>query len=61
MEVVHVHDITSCVQGYHIYKEMWTAVIGERFSCMRKLANTRNRYAVALLKNGTIVENEGSQ
>ena len=32
-------DLNSCIQGYHVYKDMWTAAIGEEVSCECKLGN----------------------
>ena len=29
----------SCVNGYHIYKNVWDAVIGEELQCERELDN----------------------
>ena len=48
-------DIPCCVQGYHVYKEIWTAVIGETLSCTREPDNANDRYAVAVLKDGMII------
>ena len=31
-EIEVERDIPSCVRGYHVYKEIWTAVIGETLS-----------------------------
>ena len=45
----------SCVRGYHIYKNVWVAVIGEELQCERELANEHHRYAVAVRKDGTII------
>ena len=28
-----------CIRGYHIYKEVWAAVIGEDLPCERELGN----------------------
>ena len=47
--------ISSCVRGYHIYKEKWTAVIGEVLCCARETGNVLDRYAVGVLKGGDIV------
>ena len=45
----------SCVHGYHIYKNVWDAVIGEELQCERELDNESYRYAVAVKKDGTII------
>ena len=30
------HTIEAMVRGYHVYKEMWYAAIGEELSCVRE-------------------------
>ena len=45
----------SYVCGYCIYKNVWDAVIGNELQCERELANERDRYVVALRKDGTII------
>ena len=52
---MEVCERNSCVRGYHIYKNVWDAVIGEELQCERELANERDRYAVAARKDGTII------
>ena len=47
-------DIKLC-EGYHIYNEKWTAVIGEILCCARETGNVLDRYAVGVLKDGDIV------
>ena len=42
----------SCVRGYHVYKNIWDAVIGEEIQCERELHNGSDRYAVAVKKDG---------
>ena len=44
-----------CVRGYmyHVYKDFWKAVIDEELEC--KCTNSKDRYAVAVFKNGEIV------
>ena len=44
-----------CIRDYHVYRDTWVAVIGEVLECERELTNTRDRYAVAVTKNGTII------
>ena len=45
----------SCVRGYHIYKDIWDAVIGEELRCEREPDNRSDRYAVAIKKDGIII------
>ena len=49
-----VYEMESCVQGYHVYKDIWPAMIGDLL-CEREPFNVVDRYAVAVLKDDTIV------
>ena len=42
--------LNSCVRGYHVYYETWTAVFGEILCTERELHNVVDRYAVAVTK-----------
>jgi len=46
--------VSCCVHGYHIYKSIQTAVVGEQLNCVREPLNDRERSAVAVVKDGTI-------
>lgn len=48
-------DMPCCVRGYHVYKDIWEAVIGEELVCDREPNNPRDRYAVAVIKHGIII------
>ena len=50
-----LYEIESCMCGYHVYKDIWTAMIGEDLLCERKPFNDVDRYAIAVLKDDTIV------
>ena len=39
-----------CSRGYHVYKEVWEAVVGESLVCKRELENTSDRYTMAVKK-----------
>ena len=45
----------SCVRGYHVYRDIWEAVIGEVLQCERERTNAEDRYAVAVKKDGRII------
>ena len=45
----------NCVRGYHIYKELWAATVGEALVCERKPKNASDLYAVAVKNEGTII------
>ena len=47
--------VESCIRGYHIYKDIWDATIGEELQCARKSDVSNNRYAVAVRKNNAVV------
>ena len=49
-----VYEIQSCMQGYHIYKDIWTAMIGDLL-CEREPFNDVDRYAIAVLKDDNTV------
>ena len=38
-----------------MYKNTWEAAVGETLSCVRESRNARDRYAVAVEKNSTVV------
>ena len=48
-------EVRSCVRGYHVYKDVWAASIGETLVCSREPTNNSDRYAVAVTKNGTVI------
>ncbi len=48
-------SIEAMVRGYHAYKDIWTAVVGEELPCQRERANPRDPFAVAVLKDEAVV------
>ncbi len=48
-------SVEAMVRGYHAYKDIWTAVVGEELPCQQKRANPRDPFAVAVLKDEAIV------
>ena len=54
-EMTEEFEISSSVPGYHVYKHIWTAVIGEELPCSREPTNSSDRYAVGVLKDGAVV------
>ena len=48
------HTIESMVRGYHVYGEIWLAAVGEELSCMSEVKNSRNLFAVAVMKSGVV-------
>ena len=43
------------MRGYHVYKDIWEANVGEELECVRERRNEKDRYAVAVVKNDTII------
>ena len=43
------------MRGYHAYKDNWNPVIGETLGVRREPANTIDKHAVAVVKDGVIV------
>ena len=41
--------LTSCVRGYHVYKDIWNPPVGETVDCEREDRNPEDPYAVALV------------
>ena len=48
-------EVTCRVRGYHVYNDIWAAAIGEELVCVREPTNMADRYAVAVLKQETII------
>ena len=44
-----------CVRGYHVYQTIWLAAIGEQLTCTREPGHPTDRYAVAVIKDSTII------
>ena len=43
--------ISSCVQGYHVYKDRRKPRVGEKLACVRESTNIEDRCAVAVVEN----------
>ncbi len=48
-------SVEAMVRGYHAYKDIWTAAVGEELPCQRERANPRDPFAAAVLKDEAIV------
>ena len=44
-----------CVRGYHVYKNIWDASIGEELVCRREPSNGIGGYEVAVIKDDVVV------
>ncbi len=45
----------SCVRGYHVYKDIGEASVGEELPCQRENGNHADPFAVAIVKSGVTV------
>ena len=52
---MEVCERSSSVRGYHVYKTIWDAAIGEDLVCKREPSNEHDRYTVAIKKDGVII------
>ena len=52
---LEVLEIQSYIRGYHAYKNSWTAVLGETLSLKRETTNPKDKNAVAVQIEETIV------
>ena len=49
-------EFESFITGHHVYKDIWTPVIGEELQCYMEDDNPHDRYAIKLVnKNNAIV------
>lgn len=44
-----------CVHGFYVYCNVWEAAIGEVLDCEREPGNAKDRYAVAVKKDATVI------
>ena len=42
------HRMESCIRGFHICKEVWTPLIGERLGCACEKGNREDPFTVAI-------------
>lgn len=47
--------LESSVRGHHIYKRVWTPVIGQQLQVQAQRGNTHGRHAVSTVHAGVIV------
>ena len=45
----------SVVRGHHVFKRIWTPVVGEVLIVAREASNTEDRFAVAVTKDDMVV------
>ena len=47
--------VEAIVRGYHVYKTIWDADIGEELHCQRETGNPRDPFAVAVIRASVTV------
>ena len=57
MAVVSIVDFSfsSCIRGFHVYKDIWKPKIDEVLQCQRDIANQKDKHAVSVLNRGRVV------
>ena len=45
----------GCVGGFHVYQDVWMAIIVEVLACQRETTNMEDRYAIAINKMEEVV------
>ena len=48
-------EVEAIVLGYHHYKAIWDAQVGEQLQCRRETGNPHDIYVIAILKSGVRV------
>ena len=48
-------EVERVIRGYHVYKEIRTATLGEVLTCRRKTDNFHDQFAVAAMKGSDVV------
>ena len=47
---MEVYEVDSIVCRYHVFKKIWTPFIGKDLECKRDVSNTRDAYAVGIMR-----------
>ncbi len=61
MQIVHtvnlwvLSPVETVVRGFHVYKEVWDAAVGEELPCRKDVGNSHDPYAVAMVRASTTV------
>ena len=48
-------EVETVTRGYHVYKEIWTAMLGEALTCTREADNFHDQFAVVIMKGSDVV------
>ena len=47
-----MYSIHTNARGYHVYKDIWEAALGQLLPCQREPGNIHDPYAVAVVETG---------
>ena len=54
-EKMEEYEVSSVVGGFHVYQRLWSPSLEEQLECLREAGNDKDRYAVAVLRHGSVV------
>ena len=54
------YTVDSCIRGYHVYKDIWTAPLGEILTCQNEFENPTDPYAVAMMTASNITVDQAT-
>ena len=43
------------IRGHHVYRHIWTAVVGEEYCCIREMKHKQNKNTVAVVHEEIVV------
>ena len=49
------YAVQTVVRGYHVYKEVWSATVGQVLPCQQERGNVHDSYSVATVDGNTVV------
>ena len=49
------YAVQTVVRGYHVYKEVWSATVGQILPCQQERGNVHDPYSVAIVDENTVV------
>ena len=47
--------IDAMIRGYHVYKDIWIAMLDEELPCQWELGNLADPFTIGVMKEGTVV------
>ena len=53
--VEDAYRAACCIRGYHVYRDIWAAAVGEVLACEQEPRNRVDRHAVAVKKGVTVI------